>query len=260
MRRIVDAQIAKSAIDTSDGLLACAQLMAESSQVGIELFPHELAQHVDPDVQELGAALDVDPWIFALNAGHDWEVVFTVAPQDRGRLDPFLRIRKSGYPDIAIIGRVVESSDWSGGAVRLSDAAGDHLGQIGYFTDEKFVASPAGSRTRQWIDFASEVSRVLGELQPETVGTIPKGVSGGRQSAPNSGGRSRQTRTSQVAPAIARHPRYELVGVCDDAPDLLQSHLLRPNSSSGVVPMHPNWSNSSPMPWSLLRAIEVTSK
>ena len=57
MRKIVAEGLASSAIDTSDGVLACAQIISDTSGVGIELFPEELAKFVNRDVINLAKSL-----------------------------------------------------------------------------------------------------------------------------------------------------------------------------------------------------------
>ena len=82
MRAVAAEGLANSAIDTSDGILGCAQLISAAVGLGIELFPETLEQLVNPDVTRLAESLGIAPFLFALNAGYDWQVIFTV-PQSR---------------------------------------------------------------------------------------------------------------------------------------------------------------------------------
>jgi thiamin-phosphate kinase len=159
MQAIAELRIAQSAIDTSDGLLACAQLIGEASGVGIEFDPKALSKLVNTEVVELGRVLGVDPFLFTMSAGHDWEIMFTVAPKDLVSLDS-VKTESNDFPNLAVIGRVVPRENWSASGVRL----GDDLSRVNYiefFTDEKFVATPAVERAGQWLSFAADTTNRL---------------------------------------------------------------------------------------------------
>ncbi len=158
MRLIVAGDLAASAMDTSDGILACAQLIGEASDVGFELFPDVLEAQLHPDVHRLAEALGIAPFLFALNGGNDWEVVLTAAKAD-GAIAEALRVHdRPDDPCVAIIGRVVKHSAWSNDAVIVRGAETP----LKYFTDEKFVLHPFELRAREWLDYAREATRSLG--------------------------------------------------------------------------------------------------
>lgn len=155
MRAVAAEGLANSAIDTSDGILGCAQLISAAAGVGIQFFPEKLGQLVNPDVIRLAESLGIAPFLFALNAGYDWEVVFT-APQSRqNALKALSQPTRSGYPRAAVIGEVLQRDSWADDGVRLrgSEAV------LPYFTGEKFH-SRAYSHTREWLEFAIESTRL----------------------------------------------------------------------------------------------------
>ena len=78
MRAVAEAGLATAAIDTSDGILACAEFIGSASGVGIELFPDKIEALINADVARLGRSLGIAPFLFALSTGFDWEVVLTV--------------------------------------------------------------------------------------------------------------------------------------------------------------------------------------
>lgn len=159
MRAVSEAQLATSAIDTSDGLLACAELIGNASDVGIEFFPEEIAALIDPDVTRLARRIGIAPFMFAFAAGYDWEVLMSVPSSRREEL----RIlgysqEKSTYQNLAIIGRVVQREPWAAEGVRL--AVGNETGVLlPFFTGEKFLPQPYLLRARGWLEFAKESTR-----------------------------------------------------------------------------------------------------
>ena len=158
MQQIAAKGLANSAIDTSDGVLASAQLIGDASGVGIELFPDKLGELVNADVTRLAESLGVAPFLFALNAGYDWEILFTVPKSQEKDLTDFTRPRGSGYPQAAVIGEVVRRESWADEGVRLRTANGPGS-VLRYFTGEKFIARTHSSHAREWIEFAKESTR-----------------------------------------------------------------------------------------------------
>jgi thiamine-monophosphate kinase len=159
MRAVAAEGLAHSAIDTSDGILGCAQLIGAASKVGIELFPETLTELVNPDVIRLAESLGIAPFLFALNAGYDWEVVFTVPQSRQKTLDRLSQPARPGYPRAAVIGEVVQRHSWADEGVRLRTASGPGP-VLPYFTGEKFH-SRYGSHTREWLEFAIESTRLV---------------------------------------------------------------------------------------------------
>lgn len=92
-------QFAASAIDISDGLLGDLRHILEASGCGAEIDR---------------AAIPVDAWIerqgeygYALSAGDDYEICFTVAAADRGEIETWNRANP-GCP-LTVIGAIIES-------------------------------------------------------------------------------------------------------------------------------------------------------
>jgi thiamine-monophosphate kinase len=161
MRAVAEEGLANSAIDTSDGILACARLIGDAAGVGIELFPQTLEQLVNKDVIRLAEALGIAPFLFALNAGYDWEVVFTVPKSRQNTLDALCEPPRSGYPRAAVIGEVVRRHPWAGEGVRLRTPTGSGGAVLSYFTGEEFRSRPSGSHAREWLEFAIEATRLV---------------------------------------------------------------------------------------------------
>jgi thiamine-monophosphate kinase len=159
MRDVMQRDIARAAIDTSDGVLACAQLIGEESDVGIELDLNALDVIISSDVRNLAQALDIAPFLFALNAGHDWEIIFSCPRDKREEVEEIAKREGSRYPRLAIIGKVVDRASWADKGVRLLFNNTSVL--LPYFTDEKFVTSPYEGRPRDWLEFAREVTRLV---------------------------------------------------------------------------------------------------
>ena len=159
MRAVSDARLATSAIDTSDGLLACAELIGQSSGVGIEFFPEEIGRLIDPDVARLARRLGIAPLMFAFSAGYDWEVLLTVprAREEELRLAGDLQAN-STYQNVAIIGRVVEREPWASAGVHLA-VRNEQPVLLPFFTGEKFLPQPYLLRARGWLEFAKESTR-----------------------------------------------------------------------------------------------------
>lgn len=158
MQEIAAKGLANSAIDTSDGVLASAQLIGDAAKVGIELFPDKLGELVNADVTRLAESLGVAPFLFALNAGYDWEILFTAPKSREKELRDFTRPRGSGYPRAAVIGEVVRREPWADEGVRLRIPNGPSR-VLHYFTGEKFIARTHSSHAREWIEFAKESTR-----------------------------------------------------------------------------------------------------
>jgi thiamine-monophosphate kinase len=158
MREIIEKGLANSAIDTSDGILACAQLISDAAGVGIELFPDKLGDLVNADVARLADSLGIAPFLFALNAGFDWEILLTVPKSYKNDLDALNGLPRSGYPRAAVIGEVVRRQPWADEGVRLRTPNGSGA-VLRYFTGEKFLSRTYGSHAREWIEFAKDSTR-----------------------------------------------------------------------------------------------------
>lgn len=160
MRAIVTEQLANSAIDTSDGILACSQFVSDAAGVGIELFPEALGKFVNPDVTKLARSLGIEPFLFTLNVGYDWEIFLTVPKSQENALRALTQVPRSGYPRAVVIGEVVQRQAWSDEGVYLRTSVGAGT-PLRYFTGEKFIARTHRSRVREWLEFAKESTRLV---------------------------------------------------------------------------------------------------
>ena len=160
MRTVAEQGLANSAVDTSDGILGCAQLIGDAAGVGIELFPDTLQALINKDVIRLAEALGIAPFLFALNAGYDWEVVFTVPKSRQNDLDVLCEPARSGYPRAAVIGEIVRHHAWAGEGVRLRTSGGSGA-VLPFFSAEKFRSRPSSSNAREWLEFAIESTRLV---------------------------------------------------------------------------------------------------
>jgi len=160
MRALANAGLPSSAIDTSDGILACAQLISAAAGVGIELFPERLGELVNRDVTRLAESLGIAPFLFTLNAGYDWEMILTVPKSRQSDLDAVAEAPGSGYPRVAVIGEVVPRSPSAdeGVLLRIPGGSGPVLP---YFTGEKFISRTYRSKAREWLEFAKESTRLV---------------------------------------------------------------------------------------------------
>ncbi|ACS32938.1 thiamine-phosphate kinase [Thermococcus gammatolerans] len=104
------SKVASSAIDISDGLAKELYLLAEMSQVGIEVRPESLP--LGKGVEEVAELLGLDPFEIALASGEEFELVFTVAPE----------FVESLNFDFSVIGRVTR-----GKGIYLVDDSGKRV-------------------------------------------------------------------------------------------------------------------------------------
>lgn len=90
-----------SMMDISDGL--ASELHHICKQSGVGVFLEETGVPIHPDTQEMAIKLKLDPITCALSGGEDYEMLFTINPDD---------IEKVKYlPDIYIAGEIVPKED-----------------------------------------------------------------------------------------------------------------------------------------------------
>lgn len=81
--RLRQAALVSSCMDNSDGLLPSLWLLAEASNVSIELDVDRFL--FESEVLQVAEIAEVDPWRLALGWG-DWSLVFTASPEVAGKL------------------------------------------------------------------------------------------------------------------------------------------------------------------------------
>jgi thiamine-monophosphate kinase len=107
-----EERLATSMIDLSDGLSSDLNHLCEASGVGALIDSSLLP--VDDRVQELCGRRALDPLQLALHGGEDFELLFTVAPQNAARLP-----RKVDGVEIKRIGTIQSASE----GVKISEGA-----------------------------------------------------------------------------------------------------------------------------------------
>lgn len=90
-------RLATAAMDLSDGLAADIVRLAEQSSAGVEIYADQVPLFSGVAVH--AAARNIDPVTFALGSGEEFELLFTIRPEDEDRLSALL-------PGARIIGRV----------------------------------------------------------------------------------------------------------------------------------------------------------
>ncbi len=98
-----------SMIDVSDGLSSDLLHLCQQSELGCRLYADKIPFH--PETEKLAGEMLISPVVAALNGGEDYELLFTVAPDDFARLQQL--------KGISVIGHMVEASE--GYQVVLSD-------------------------------------------------------------------------------------------------------------------------------------------
>src|SRR5260370_1061197 len=136
----------RSAIDTSDGLMACLQLIGKNSKVSFVLDQELVTRAIDPDVVRVAEVLGLPPSQFLFNAGHDWEIVTTISEADFNAVQNAVR---STGGDISLLGHVIPQTDRLKRGIAFKRLDGSHV-FIPFFTDEKFVPRPYQQRALEW--------------------------------------------------------------------------------------------------------------
>ena len=88
-----------SMIDISDGLASeCMHLMAASS-VGVRVYEEKLP--IDQKTYDTARAFNLDPTLCMLSGGEDYELLFTISPDDYEKL--------RNHPKLSFVGHMVEN-------------------------------------------------------------------------------------------------------------------------------------------------------
>jgi len=149
----------RAAIDTSDGVLACLEILGRDSNVGFELDEAAIEALIDERAKTLASALDLPSVAFLFNAGHDWEIVFTCEDRLFGEMCNSVDRDLSGNGGVARIGTVVARDAQDGGEITLRRKDGQLI-EMPYYTDEKFVPRSYQDRPSQWLTFANRLRRM----------------------------------------------------------------------------------------------------
>ncbi len=89
-----------SMIDISDGLSSEIMHLCKKSNVGCRLFEEMVP--LDNQTKQMAAELNINPLVAALNGGEDYELLFTLSPEDSEKL--------KNDPDFTVIGEITEHS------------------------------------------------------------------------------------------------------------------------------------------------------
>lgn len=94
------APLARAMIDISDGLAAEVNHICDQSGTGAEIFAADIPIH--PAVRQAARLTGNDPLDFALSGGEDFELLFSISPENKARL------QKEGI-QVTAVGRVTEA-------------------------------------------------------------------------------------------------------------------------------------------------------
>lgn len=105
--------VPSSMIDISDGLASELIHLAKNSEVGFRIVKEKLPLH--PQTIKLADEFSLSPTTVALSGGEDYELLFTVAPEDAEKLE--------SHDEISIIGEVLAEPE----GVFLEDVIGQRF-------------------------------------------------------------------------------------------------------------------------------------
>jgi thiamine-monophosphate kinase len=133
-----------SAMDTSDGILACVQHIEAMSKVGFVLFEESLLSIIDKRILPIAKELSINPVNFAFNAGYDWETVCTIERSYEAEAQS--AVRDVGGA-LAIIGEATNSPQ----VTKIKTLAGQLL-PLQIFADEKFMPVSRQDPVKTWLE------------------------------------------------------------------------------------------------------------
>jgi len=85
-------------IDVSDGLSSDLLHLCTSSGTGAKIYEDSIP--INEEAYELALKFNLEPTTCALSGGEDYELLFTIQPEDRAKLDDMA--------DISVIGLMLE--------------------------------------------------------------------------------------------------------------------------------------------------------
>lgn len=114
-----------SMIDISDGLSSEIMHLCKNSNVGCRLFEEKVP--LDSQTRQMADELNINPLVAALNGGEDYELLFTLSPEDALKL--------KNDPDFTAIGEITQHSEGAvlittgGSEIPLQAQGWKHLGR-----------------------------------------------------------------------------------------------------------------------------------
>ncbi len=90
-----------SMIDISDGLSSEILHLCKNSKVGCRLFEEKVP--MDLQTKKMAEELNINPLVAALNGGEDYELLFTLSPDDSEKI--------KNDPDFTVIGEITEEAE-----------------------------------------------------------------------------------------------------------------------------------------------------
>ncbi len=92
--------IPTSMIDISDGLASEVLHLCESGNRGVELYEEKIP--IDPTTYQTARDFDHDPTVCALSGGEDYELLFTIPPDDHSKV--------KNDPNLTVIGHITDEA------------------------------------------------------------------------------------------------------------------------------------------------------
>ncbi|MFD9224213.1 AIR synthase related protein [Streptomyces sp. NPDC060064] len=154
MASAVRTGLMKSAMDTSDGVLACLEILGRESSVGFELDEAAITDIIGDEARTLAGILGLPTGLFLFSAGHDWEVVFACEEADFAAVAAAVEHDLRGNGRVVRIGTAVQRTEQDESGVRIRRTNGEER-LLQYYTDEKFVPRRYQDRPSQWLTFAN---------------------------------------------------------------------------------------------------------
>jgi thiamine monophosphate kinase/tetratricopeptide (TPR) repeat protein len=157
MRAASETGLLKAAMDTSDGVLACLEILGRESQVGFSLDEASIAPLIDERARTLAGILNIPPALFIFSAGHDWEIVFSCEDSDFDSVANAVNRELSGNGKVVKIGSATPrtAADERGISMLGIDKT---MYSLPFYTDEKFVPRRYQDRPSQWLGFANRLT------------------------------------------------------------------------------------------------------
>lgn len=87
-------------IDVADGLASELFHLSQASQVGLQIYEDKLP--IDKRTYETAMSFNINPTVCAMHGGEDYELLFTISPNDLSKIDK--------HPDVSLIGYVTPAS------------------------------------------------------------------------------------------------------------------------------------------------------